>query len=107
MWPTRPDAPAGWSGGSRGLELGAEGGLGGGTADLGPWGRLGAELGHGRRRIALTEDGERLIEEVSPHFTPIYERLTDTLSVDQVKTLNDALEALLSALDRSTERAAT
>lgn len=55
----------------------------------------------------LTEDGERLIEEVSPHFTPIYERLTDTLSMEQVKTLNDALEALLSALDRSTERAAT
>lgn len=53
----------------------------------------------------LTEPGERLIEEVSPYFSPIYERLRSKLGTERVKTLNDALEALLEALDRSTETA--
>lgn len=54
----------------------------------------------------LTPTGEALIAEVSPYFTPIYERLRDKLGAERVKTLNDALEALLGALDRTTDPAA-
>ena len=53
----------------------------------------------------ITESGERLIEEVSPYFSPIYERLQGKLGAERVKTLNDALEALLEALDRQAETA--
>lgn len=51
----------------------------------------------------LTEEGERVIEEVSPYFAPIYDGLLARLGADEVARINSALETLLAALDRTAE----
>jgi homoprotocatechuate degradation regulator HpaR len=48
---------------------------------------------------ALTDAGAKVIEEVSPYFTPIYDDLKARLGGERIIEINLALKTLLDALD--------